>query len=208
MEYGKRLNPEHSLKTHKGIKGTRQKVIVTHNPSEIDQAQLLEVKFPNLGSDDVIIPGTANLSFNIELSSTSDPKRMLVSNIGRAIVKKLAIKFEGNEIMSVDDYDIFECYQDQWKTKSEKKNAIHQSIISSDGCMPNCIKFRINAGDKNAGVTRDKAIADAYGNKFIISLDFEMLDSAAPYYQAGLGNRLCYELMFNGYQFLSSIPRC
>ena len=24
-----------------------------------------------------------------------------------------------------------------------------------------------------------------------------MLDSAAPYYQAGLGNRLCYELTFN-----------
>ena len=49
---------------------TRQKVIVTHNPSEIDQAQELLVRFPNLGSDDVIIPGTANLSFNIELSST------------------------------------------------------------------------------------------------------------------------------------------
>ena len=26
-----------------------------------------------------------------------------------------------------------------------------------------------------------------------------MLDSAAPYYQAGLGNRLCYELTFNDY---------
>ena len=64
MEYGKRLNPECSLRTAKGIKGTRQKVIVTHNPSEIDQAQLLLVRFPNLGSDDIIIPGTANLSFN------------------------------------------------------------------------------------------------------------------------------------------------
>ena len=32
MEYGKRLNPERSLRTPKGIKGTRQKVIVTHNP--------------------------------------------------------------------------------------------------------------------------------------------------------------------------------
>ena len=65
MEYGKRLNPEHSLRTPKGIKGTRQNVIVTHNPSEIDQAQELLVRFPNFGSDDVIIPGMANLSFNI-----------------------------------------------------------------------------------------------------------------------------------------------
>ena len=55
--------------------------------------------------------------------------------------------------------------------------------------------MRINAGDKNAGVTQDKAIADAYGNKFIIPLDFEMLDSAAPYYQAGLRQRLVMSLL-------------
>ena len=108
MEYGKRLNPEHSLRTPKGIKETRQKVIVTHN--QIDQAQELLVKFPNLGSDDVILPGTANLSFNIELTSTIDANRTLVSNIGRAIVKKLAVKFEGNEIMTIDDFDVFACY--------------------------------------------------------------------------------------------------
>ena len=52
------------------------------------------------------------------------------------------------------------------------------------------MKLRINAGDKSAGVTQDKAIADTYGNKFIIPLDFEMLDSAMPYYQVGLRNRL------------------
>ena len=95
MEYGNKLNPEHSLRTAKGIQRTRQKVIVTHNPSEIDENQLLLVRFPNLGSDDVIVPGMANLSFNIELTSTADPKRMLVSNIGRAIIKKLAVKSKG-----------------------------------------------------------------------------------------------------------------
>ena len=99
--------------------------------------------------------------------------------------------------MSVDDFDVFACYQDLWKTKSEKRNAIRQSIISTDRCMENCIKLRINAGDKNASNAQDKAIADAYGNKFIIPLDFEMLDTAAPYYQAGLGNRLCYKITFN-----------
>ena len=110
MEYRKQLNPEHSLRTSKGIKGTRQKAIVTHNPSEIDQAQDLLVRFPNLGSDDVIIPGMANLSFNIKLTSIVGANKTLVSNIGRAIVKKLAVKFEGNEVMSIDAYDLFACY--------------------------------------------------------------------------------------------------
>ena len=199
MEYGKRLNPECSLRTPKGIKGTRQKVIVTHNPSEIDQAQALLVRFPNLGSNDIIIPGMANLSFNIELTSAIDANRTLVSNIGRAIIKKLAVKFEGNEIMRVDDFDVLTCYQDLWKTKSEKRNAIRQGIISTDECTENCDKLRINAGNKDATNAQDKAIADAYGNKLIIPIDFEMLDSAAPYYQAGLRNRLCYKLTFNDY---------
>ena len=199
MEYGNKLNPEHSLRTAKGIKGARQKVIVTHNPSEIDQAQLLLVRFLNLGSDDVIVPGMVNLSFNTELSSTADPKRTLVSNIGRVIIKKLAVKFEGNEILSMDDFDMFACYRDLWKTKSEKRNAMQQGIISNGGCTNNCIKSRINAADKDASNQQDNAIADTYGDKFIFPLDFEMLDSLAPYYQAGLRNRLCYEINFNDY---------
>ena len=112
MENGRRLNPERSLRSSKGIKRTRQKVIVTHNPSEIDQAREMLLRFPNLDSDDVIIPGTVNLSFNIELASAVDANRTLVSNIGRAIIKKLAVKFEGNEIMSADNYVIFACYRD------------------------------------------------------------------------------------------------
>ena len=166
----------------------------------IDQNQDLLVRFPNLGSDDIIIPGRANLSFNIELTSTTDPNRTLVSNIGRAIIKKLAVKFEGNEILNIDNYDMFACYRDLWKTKSEKKNAIRQGIISTDCDLTlNCLKLRINAGDKSPTPAQDKANADAYGNKFIIPLDFEMLDSAMPYYQVGLRNRLSYKLKFNDY---------
>ena len=53
--------------------------------------------------------------------------------------------------------------------------------------------------DKRKANKRGKAISDTYGDKFVIPLDFEMLDSASPYYQVGLGNRLCYEITFNDY---------
>ena len=66
----------------------------------------------------------ANLSFNVELTSNINANRTLMNNIGRAIITKLAVKFEGNEIMSVDDFDVFACYRDLWKTKSGKRNAI------------------------------------------------------------------------------------
>ena len=51
-------------------------------------------------------------------------------------------------------------------------------------------------GDTNA---RDVAIANAYGSKFIIPLNFEILDSTMPYYQLGLANRLYYEITLNDY---------
>ena len=79
--YGNKLNPECHLRITRGIKGTRQKVIITHNPSDIDQNQLLMVKLLKLGSYDIVIPGTTNLFFNIELLSKEDLKKTLVSNI-------------------------------------------------------------------------------------------------------------------------------
>ena len=58
-----------------------------------------------------------------------------MSNIGRAIIKKLAVKFEENAIMSVDDYNIFACYRDLWKTKSEREMlSDKESSLLMDAC--------------------------------------------------------------------------
>ena len=70
-----------------------------------------------------------NLPFKIELSSAADPNRSLVSNVGRAIVKKLAVKFEGNKMLGVDDFDVFACHRDLWKIESGKQNTVRQGII-------------------------------------------------------------------------------
>ena len=56
------------------------------------------------------------------------------------------------------------------------------------------MKLQINAGDKDATNAQDVAIANVHGNKFIIPLNVEMLDSTIPYYQSGPGNKLCYEI--------------
>ena len=85
------------------------------------------------------------------------------------------------------------------KQSQKKINTVRQGIISTDSCTPNYIKLRINAGDKSSGNAKDNAIADAYENKFVIPLDFKMLQSVMSYYQVGLRNRLCYEIMTNYY---------
>lgn len=198
--YGHKLNPYRSLKEPLGVKGVRQTVVITNNPSTIDQNQTLLVRFPNLGQHDVIVPGSARLAFAITLTST-DNNRTVVNNLGRAIIKKKTVKIEGNEVFSVDDSDIFDCYQEGWMPPPLTMSAVYQgiSIEGSGSDNENLLALRINAGDKNVAIKGDKAIADAFGNRFCIPLDFELLDSHMPFYQSALADRLSYELTFNDY---------
>ena len=87
----------------------------TNNPSTIGSNELLAVRFPDLKKNQVIIPRTTKLTFNISLSGT-DANKTLVENLG---IRKLVVKFEGNEIISTDDCDIFYPYYDCWRSTSE-----------------------------------------------------------------------------------------
>ena len=191
--FGEKLNPYRKIREPRGIKGIRQSVVITNNPSTIDENQQLLVRFPNLSSNDVIVPGTVRLAFEIEIKSSSDENATLYQNIGRSIVKKTTIKISGNEIMSIDDSDIYHCYIDLWKPPTERINMAYQGIGKS-----NMLKHRIKAKDASAD-KEDQAIAKVFGNRFCIPLDFELLETHMPFYQAGLGDRLEYELTFNNY---------
>ena len=191
--YGNKLNPYRKLREPRGVKGIRQSVVITNNPSTIDQNQQLLVRFPNLSNNDVIVPGTVRLAFEIELVSSKDADKTIYQNIGRAIIKKTTIRISGNEVMSIDDSDIYHCYVDLWKSPSERVNMAYQGIGKV-----NMLKHRVGADNATAD-TGDEAIADACKNRFCIPLDFELLESHMPFYQAGLGDRLEYELTFNDY---------
>ena len=145
----------------------------------------------------MIIPGNTKFTFNITLVGT-DVNRTLVGNLGKNIIRKLVVKLEGNEIISIDDYDVLYSYIDSWKTATERRNAVFQGIVDADGQTENVIKHRINAGDK-ASNAKDQTVASIYDNRFCIPLDFEILESSLPLYQYGLGCRLTYELTVADY---------
>ena len=197
MEVGDKLNPQRSYRKGFALKGLRQHIIKTNNPSTIGPGELLTVRFPDLKENQVIIPGTTKLTFNITLVGT-DPTRTLVGNLGRNIMRKLVVKLEGNEIISTDDYDILYSYYDCWKTTTERRNAIFQGIVEVNSQTENGIKQRINAGDK-ANNAKNQTEASIYNNRFCIPLDFEILESSLPLYQYGLGSCLTYELTFDNY---------
>ena len=199
MEVGDKLNPQQSYRKGFALKGLRQHIIKTNNPSTIGPGELLTIRFPDLKENQVIIPGTTKLTFNITLAGT-DVNRTLVGNLGRNIIRKLVVKLEGNEIISTDDYDILYSYYDCWKCATERRNAVFQGIVETDGQTENAIKHRINAGDKESNAKDQlQTVASIYDNRFCIPLDFEILESSLPLYQYGLGSHLTYELPFADY---------
>ena len=197
MEVGNKLNPQRSYRKGFALKGLRQHIIKTNNPSTIGPGELLTVRFPDLKENQVIIPGTTKLTFNTTLVGT-DVNRTLVKNLGRNIIRKLVVKLDGNEIISIDDYDVLFSYIDSWKTATERRNVVFQGIVETDGQTENAIKHRINSGDK-ANNAKDQTVASIFDNKFCIPLDFEILEISLPLYQYGLGSRLTYELTYADY---------
>ena len=169
-EYGHKLKPHRKLRKQKGSKCIRRTLFNTHVPSTIDQTGILTVRFPDLGKEDVIVPGISKLSFKKKLNSDNDANRTIVNNLGRAIVSKLEVKLGGKSIFTLNDSDVFLCYQDLWKTSQERSNAVYQGIQTEA-----VRKIRIDAGDKGA-TTKDVAIGRAYSNLFCIPLDFENLN--------------------------------
>ena len=116
MEIGDKLNPQRSYRKGFALKGLRQHIMKTNNPSTISPDELLTVRFPDLKENQVIIPSTTKLTFNVSLAG-KDVNRTLVGNLGRNIIRKLVVKLEGNEIISIDDYDVLFSYIDSWNAK-------------------------------------------------------------------------------------------
>ena len=197
MEVGDKLNPQRSYRKGFALKGLCQHIIKTSNPSTIGPGELLTVRFPDLKENQVITPGTTKLTFYISLVGT-DVNRTLVGNLGRNIIRKLIVKLKGNEIISIDDYDILYSYYDCWRCMTERHNAVFQGIVETDGQTENAIKHRINATDK-ANNAKDQKLASIYDYRFCIPLDFEIFESSLPLYQYGLGSHLTYELIFADY---------
>ena len=130
MEVVDKLNAQRSYRKGFALKGLHQHIIKTNNPSTIEPGELLTVRFPDLKENQVIIPGTTKLTFNITLAGT-DPNRTLVGNLGRNIIRKLVVRLEGNEIISIDDY--YDC----WTSTTER----HTQVTYGKGLLINMQKL-------------------------------------------------------------------
>ena len=113
------IDPYRNKRVMKAARAHRQHVVLTHNPSSIESGQTLQVRFPNLGEHDVIVPGSFFISCALNVNSKKDLARSIVPNVGRKLIKTFKIYFEGNEVLSINNYDEIMTYIDHWLSKKE-----------------------------------------------------------------------------------------
>ena len=100
MEVGNKLNLQRSYRKGFALKGIRQHIIKMNNPSTIGPDELLTVRFSDLKENQVIVPGTTKLTFNISLTGT-DPNRTIVKNLGRNMIRKLVVKLTVPKLLAL-----------------------------------------------------------------------------------------------------------
>ena len=183
------LLPTHSEKTFKAMKAPRSVKRITFNPSEANPGETLYVHVPKLNKNEVLVPGSLALRFDIDLSG-GHANNFLVHNVSRALVSQMAVKFGGTTLEETVDYDVYKTFQDLFLPGERRDNMVPEGIQSED-----LSKIRSGAGDaKTSGVDAEKKLNEVYGKKYRINLDHQILTDHGIFYPQALFSDLIFEV--------------
>ena len=105
------LSPIYMKNTGKAIKALRFVNRNTFDRSQANPNERLYVNVPKLGEQEVIVPGTLVLCFDIDISGRL-ANNFLVQNLSRALVRKQVVKFRVNTSEYTDGYDVYKIFTD------------------------------------------------------------------------------------------------
>ena len=88
------LRAMHNEKNLGTMKAERAVKRITFDRSEASPGAILYVSVPKLNVNEVLVPGSLALLFNIDLAG-GDANNFLVQNVKRALVDRLVVKYAG-----------------------------------------------------------------------------------------------------------------
>ena len=183
------LFPTHNEKTLGALKAIREVNCITFNPSSANPSETLYVYVPKLNENEVLVPNTLALVFDIDLSG-GHANNFLVPNVSRALIDKLVVNFAGTTLEETVSYDIYKTFQDLFLLGEKRDNMLPEGIQSEDLC-----KIRSGSGDKKtSGVDAEKKLAEVYGTKYHINLDHQILTDHGVFYPKALYNDLVFQV--------------
>ena len=185
------LLPSHSEKVLGAIKAERTVKRITFNPTVANPGETLYVSVPKLATNEVIVPGSLALVFNINLKLTgAHTNNYLVQNVSRALVDKLTVKFAATIVQDTTSYGIYKTFEDLFLSSDERENMLREGIQSEK-----LNKIRSGAGDKPiSSVDAENTLNDVYGTQYRINLDHPILTDHGVFYPKALYNDLVFEL--------------
>ena len=184
------LLPSHSEKVLGAMKAERTVKRITFNPTSANPGETLYVSVPKLANNEVIVPGSLALVFDINLKVTgAHANNHLVQNVSRALVDKLIVKFASTIIQDTTAYGIYKTYEDLFLSKDERENMLREGIQSVA-----LNKLRSGAGDKDDSDAGRNTLNAVYGTKYRINLDHPILTDHGVFYPQALFNDLVFEL--------------
>ena len=162
---------------------------VTFDRSEANPGETLYVHVPKLAKNEVLVPGSLALCFDIDLSG-GHANNFLVQNVSRALVSQMTVKFGGEILEDTVDYDVYKTFQDLFLPGEKRDNMVPEGIQSED-----LSKIRSGSGDaKTSGVDAEKKLNEVYGKEYRINLDHQILTDHGIFYPQALYNDLVFQV--------------
>ena len=127
MSVSETLDPTSSKKTYGGLKAMRAVKRITFNPSGANPGETLNVNVPKLNENEVLVPNTLALVFDIDLTG-GQANNFLVQNVSRALVDKLVVKFAGTTLQDTVGYDIYKIFQDLFLPGEKRDSMVLEGI--------------------------------------------------------------------------------
>ena len=171
------LLPTHNAKTLLSMKAPYPVKRITFDRPDANPGDKLNVHVPKLSKNEVLVPSSLALRFDIDLSG-GHANNFLVQNVSRALLSQLVVKFGGTMLDEIDYYDIYKIFTDLFLPEEKRGNMVAEGIQSKDLC-----KIRSGAGDKpTSGVDAEKKLQEIYGKKYRINLDHQIFTDHGVFY--------------------------
>ena len=103
-----KIDPNRMPKQPFGLKAESTLQRITFTPSSANPGETLYVSIPKLSGNNVLVPGSVSLSFDIDIGGHAN--NTLVNNVGRNLVQNFKVVLGGETLQDTKRYDLFMTY--------------------------------------------------------------------------------------------------
>ena len=182
-----KIDPNRMPKQPFGLKAETTLQRTTFTPSSANPGETLYVNIPKLSGNNVLVPGSVRLSFNIDVGGHAN--NTLVNNLGRNLVSNFKVVLGGETLQDTKRYDLFMTYHDLFLPKNERTKRLKQGISA-----PNMRKLRTGAGDADTSDAGLVTLGKVYSNRYHIPINHPILDDHGVFHPRSLRETLTFEI--------------